>query len=303
VEVARLDLVREVDHAFASALGAQETLRLAEENAATARAMAEAVRALAAAGEVSPIEASRAANEAALAEMDARRARTDREVAVQALAAALGLDEAGFQRVGGRLPEAGEAELSPAAPEPAAVVPDLALGEARRAAGEARVREARAARWTGPTLSAGYREYASTGEHAYVAGLSIPLPIFGGGRGAVAEAEGRLEQAQADLRGEQVRLRSAAREALHRWGQAREEAEALRSRIIPQAREVYEALHEGYLRGKFGLLDLLEARRALAEAGVREVEARVRLAHAQADVARYAPGRLIIHTDGGTIHE
>jgi cobalt-zinc-cadmium efflux system outer membrane protein len=303
VEAVRLDLVREVDHAFASALGAQETLRLAGENAAAARAMAEAVTALAAAGEVSAIEASRASNEAALAEVDERRARTDLAIALQALAAVVGLKGADFQRIEGHLPEAGDAEISPVPPEPPAVMPDLALVEAGRAAGEARVREARAARWPVPTLSAGYREYASTGEHAYVAGLSISLPIFNAGRGAVAEAETRLEQAQADLRGEEVRLWAAGEEALRRWEQAREEAEALRSRILPQAREVYAAVNEGYIRGKFSLLDLLEARRALAGAGLREVEARVRLAQAQADVARYAPGRLTIKTEGGRIRE
>jgi cobalt-zinc-cadmium efflux system outer membrane protein len=78
----------------------------------------------------------------------------------------------------------------------------------------------------------------------------------------------------------------AAHDALSR---AIEEARALGDEVLPKATRIYEALNEGYRRGKFGLLDVLEARRALAQTRLRYVEALVRLNLADADLRRLIP--------------
>jgi len=63
----------------------------------------------------------------------------------------------------------------------------------------------------------------------------------------------------------------------------------LRDEVLPRASNVYEALNEGYRRGKFRLLDLLEARRTLAQTRLRYVDALVRLNIANADLRRFLP--------------
>ena len=68
-----------------------------------------------------------------------------------------------------------------------------------------------------------------------------------------------------------------------------EEARALRDEVLPRAAKVYEALNEGYRRGKFSVLDLLEARRTLARARLHYVDALVRLNIADADLRRLTP--------------
>jgi cobalt-zinc-cadmium efflux system outer membrane protein len=52
---------------------------------------------------------------------------------------------------------------------------------------------------------------------------------------------------------------------------ARAEAETLASQVVPAAAEGFTAAEFGYRAGKFGLLELLDAQRALFEARQRQL--------------------------------
>ena len=95
------------------------------------------------------------------------------------------------------------------------------------------------------------------------------------------------QQAKHDRRADEVRIRVELLTAYETLSRAVDEARALRDEVLPRASTVYEALNEGYRRGKFRLLDLLEARRTLAHTRLRYVDALVRLSIADADLRRF----------------
>ena len=289
LERQRRDLLAEVDRRFAVALGARERLSIAEENTRTAGEVTRAVSALVEAGEVSPIEEARAQGDEAIAAIDLANARREVDVALRALAQLWAEDALPVRRVTGQLAQDVPIPDRDAALAAMDALPDLARWNAEAARRESLHSLARKQALPDFALSAGFRTYDGVGGHSYVAGLGIPLPLFTQYSGARAEAAALLEQAGHERRGEQARVRAALVSAHEMLLQAIEETTKLREEVLPRAAAVYEALNEGYRRGKFRLLDLLEARRTLAETRLRYVETLVRLNIADADLRRLLP--------------
>jgi cobalt-zinc-cadmium efflux system outer membrane protein len=282
----RLDLLAELERRFAELLGAQERLEISEENLATAREVSGAVSALVEAGEVSPIEAVRARGEEGLALID--RDSSAREVAVARLALAQlwGAERPDFESAAGTLAEDALIPSELDAERSMEEQPDLARWRAETGRLEALREEASRSRWPDLTLRFGWRRYAATDEHAYVASVGVPLPLFNRNRGSLIEASARLDEGLFLMRAEEARVRSGYRAARERLSAASREVRLLGERVLPDTRQAYEAVGEGYRRGKFALLDLLEARRTFASARLRYVDALVRLNGAATDLKR-----------------
>ena len=100
------------------------------------------------------------------------------------------------------------------------------------------------------------------------------------------EASARLDQGLLERQAEEVRLKNALTSARLVLERANAEVRTLKGRVLPNAHKIFEALNEGYLRGKFRLLDLLEARRSLASVRLRYVDSLVRLNTAKAHLER-----------------
>ena len=284
----RLDVLAEVERRFVALLGAQERQAIATEGAATAAQVRSVVAALVQTGEASPIEATRAENEEIIAGVDAATAERDLELAKSALARLWGADRPDFASAAGTLADAVPLPELDVALENLASLPDLARWDEETASLEALQVAARRQPLPDLAFSAGTRWYGGGG-HGYVAGVALAIPVLSTAAGARKEAAVRLEQAALARRGEEVRLRSALRETRATIVRALAEVRVLRGEVLPRARQVYEALDEGYRRGKFRLLDLLEARRALAATRLRLVDALVRLNEARADLRRLLP--------------
>jgi len=283
---ARRDVAAEVDRRFAALVGAQERLAIARENAGTAREVTAAVAALAGAGEVSAIEEVRARGDEGLAAIDLAGAERDLELARRALAELWG--DAGAE-VGTAVREPESDQDVPGREGVLAAVgglPDLARWEAEIAVQEALLARARRQALPDVAVSVGSRSWSGSGARGFVAGVALPIPLLTQHGGARAEAAARLEQARHARRAAEARTRAAAAAAHERLLRAREEARRLREEVAPGAEEVYAALGEGYRRGKLPLIDLLEARRALAAIRLRVVEAETGVAVAAADLRR-----------------
>ena len=256
LEADRRDLLAQVDRRFAALLGAQLRLEIAGENRATADEVAAAVRALVDAGEASPIEAARAESEQALAGIDGRAAERNAAAAARALAELWGETAPAFGKAEGTL-----AERVPL-PDPAAVLPRLVelpdLGRWTAEVGRLESRLAFARRQAVPdvAVSAGKRWYGDGGGHGYVAAVTMALPVLSQFGGARATASAELDQATQARRAAEVRVRAAFLLAHETLARSIEEAHTVREEVLPRARQVYEALNEGYRRGKFRLLDL-----------------------------------------------
>lgn len=284
----RLDAGHEAERRFAALVGAQERLAIADDSTATAREVRSAVAALVSAGEVSPIEETRATGDEALAGLERDAAARDVADAARALAQLWGDATGSTPRAAGLL-----ALTAPLPDGDLALdrLPDLARWDAEIGRLEALETLARREALPDVTLSAGARSFTGTGQKTWVAGVSVPLPILTTYTGARSEAAARLEQARQERRAEEARLLAAFRTAREALGHAAREVRVLDESVLPSARLVYDAVGEGYRRGKFRLLELLEARRNLASVRLRSVEARTRLTLALADVRRLTPAQ------------
>jgi cobalt-zinc-cadmium efflux system outer membrane protein len=283
------DLLAEVDRKFATLLGAQERAAIAGQNAQTAREVTQAVSYMVTAGEVSPIEEARAEGDQALASIELANAVRDVDLARRALARLWGEDVPSFATAAGTLATAVELPERDAALAALAALPDLTRWDAEAARQASLVTLAEKQALPDLSLSVGARTYSGLDGHAYVAGLALPIPLFTQYAGARAEASARQEQATHDRRADEVRIRVEFLSAYDTLSRAIEEARVLRDEVLPRASKVYEALNEGYRRGKFRLLDLLEARRTLARTRLQYVDALVRLNLADADLRRLIP--------------
>ena len=294
----RRDVEHEVERRFAALLGAQERLAIAEESMATAREVRTAVAALVSAGEVSPIEETRALGDEALAGIDRDGAARGVTEAARALSQLWGDATASTPRASGPLALAAPHPGREAALAALSGLPDLRRWDAETARRQALETFARREVLPDLTLNVGARSFAGTGLKTWVAGVSLPVPLLTTYSGARSEATARLEEARQERRAEEARLRAACLAAEEALRQASSEVRILNESVLPNARLVYDALGEGYRRGKFRLLDLLEARRNLASVRLRAIDARTRLTLALAGVRRLTPDELPTETRG-----
>lgn len=289
LERRRRDLRREVDTAFIQVLGAQQRVDLAREATATAEEMLAAVAALVTAGEAAVLDRQRTAAEVSLTRLDAAAAATALVAARRELAALWGGDGASVEAVEGELLDEVAMPERPPAVAGLEGLPDLARHRAMLEVLAARRDQERPRAVSEVEVAVGRRRVAGEGS-AWLAGLSLSVPLLDRNRGGLAEAEARLRAARWEMQAEVARLHSALGAVSEDIDAAAEEVAVLRDDVLPALGAVQDGMAEGYRRGKYPLLDLLEARRNLEGARMRYLEALVRLNLAGAELARLLPG-------------
>ena len=136
------------------------------------------------------------------------------------------------------------------------------------------------------TASIGARHFAENEDNAFIAGLSVALPVVDRNQGAIAAAVSRRTEAERRRAAVLARQKAEFQAAYDALRSAHISVRSLEERIIPSARSVFAATTTGYQSGKFSFIDLLDAQRTLFEAQVQGVEARADLAKARADLER-----------------
>ncbi|MBY8605472.1 TolC family protein [Burkholderia arboris] len=282
--VVRADVIA----AFYGLLAAQRQLQVTEESSAIAARSAELAGRRAQAGKVSPVEATKAQVAAAGVQIEVVTARGRVEVAREKLNAVMG------EARGDRLAVLGDLEAVPPV-EPlsalTAQLDDSPLARVARAEmlrSNAAVSLERARRIPDVTVSAGVKRVTTGGvpDNQAVVGVSIPIPLFNTNKGALLEATHKAERANADLDRERTRLRLELTQAYANFEAAEQEAQRLKSDILPAARLALDAMSRGYELGKFSFLDVLDAQRTLFQGQSQYVRA-LAVAHAaRADIGR-----------------
>ncbi|TPW05080.1 MAG: cobalt-zinc-cadmium resistance protein CzcC, partial [Alphaproteobacteria bacterium] len=277
--IRRLDLFEEVEVAFVEAQAAQARCVVAEERLGVARGLAEAVARRVGAARDPLMAGARAQTRLAEAEIEAEAARRGAEAAMARLASYWGsgaerIDLASFERMADRPLSSG------------ADAPDLALATAEEERAKARIEIERARGVPDPNLQAGWRRFSDTDDTALTFGVSIPLQLWDRNSGGVSRARAERDRAGFETRARaQALARQQATLATQRAG-ARHEVEALDARVIPNAEEALRLAHQGYSRGAFSYLDVLEAQRSVSDARLRRIAA-LRTYHlAEAALAR-----------------
>ncbi|ODU22922.1 MAG: transporter [Sphingomonas sp. SCN 67-18] len=269
--IAEADLKLAVIAAYAEAAAAEHRLGAAQ---AQARIAADALRAAQVrvqAGRASPIEVQRA--EVSRANADAAAEQTERLVTLSRFnlskligrPLAEGLDGAWFRRV-----RPGQGPLRPA---DSAGTLALAAAEADVAMADAGVRLARSQRVPDLTLSAGARHFRETGDTAALLGLSIPIPLFNGGRSALAQAASERQGAEARRRMAGIDADRAIARAEADLANAATSAATASGPALAAAEETARIARIGYREGKFGQLELLDAERTLADTQIAAIDA------------------------------
>ena len=265
LEASRLNVVAESTSRFYRLIAAQERQELAKKMVELAERFEGTVRSRVEAGKVSPVEATRAGIEVGQARVRLARASRELATARTILAATWGSTKPDFGRAVGELPN----------PE---VVPGLGqlraylIGTPEIARLEDQVEQKRRAadleksfRFPDLRVSVGPRRFQETGETAWVAGLSVPIPVFDRNQGSRKAAEFEVDQAKREAEALRVAREAQLVAVLERLHATAAETTIMNDEVVPAANAAFIATETGYSEGKFGFLNVLDAQRTLFE--------------------------------------
>ena len=301
IERAHVDLaIAEADRRFAvtgayvAAIASERRAAVAETQVAVTTENLRVARDRVMVGANSPIDEQRAALEQIRATAEAETARRTAIATRAALAQYVGdaassaLDQRWFDLAATR----GQGPASPSDPRGTLA---LAAAAADTAAAEAGLRLARSQRAPDVTLTAGTRRLEASNDQAMVFGVSVPLPLFNGGKAAVTQAAR-----------ERDRVEAQRRIAVFEAEQAIAAAEADRDRAatvvrasepaLTAATEAARIARIGYAEGKFDQLILLDAERTLLDTRRAGIDARATYHDAAARLERLTAK---LPTEGG----
>jgi cobalt-zinc-cadmium efflux system outer membrane protein len=285
---AQIDYAAALALAYADAEAAQEREQLALEEVRRAEEDLSAANALVKAGREAQLRVEQAQASAAAASAARDAASADRIEALESLSVLAGIAEP-YSHVPPSL-------LRTAMPMPAisgppeTESPAVLAAAAERDALAAQVRLERARPIPDIGLTAGLRKFDNVSRPAFVIGVSASIPLFDRNAGNIAAAQARRDAA--DTRLEAARLRANAGRRV-----AQAKLTAANRRLLSAAAgesaaaEAYRLSRIGYEAGRSSLMELLASRRALSEARILSVDARLAHVHAATALAQ-ADGRL-----------
>lgn len=286
-ETARIDVLTDVSRAFTDVLAAQTLVIQAEETTRLADQVRQSAAQRVAAGDVSPIEETRAAVALGSARVELARARRQLEAQRTRLALLWGSARAAFLSVEGELSRV-EVTLPPLDRIAGQLQqnPELARWATEYAQREAAVAVERSKGVPDVAVTAGYRRYTGVDANAVIAGATVLLPIFDKNRDAVREAQSRAARAREEERAAQTRVSAAVADAYATLAATVDEVTLLRAEVLPGAEQAFDAIGEGYRLGRFGLVEVLEAQRVLVAAATQHLIALSNYLKAVADIER-----------------
>ena len=104
----------------------------------------------------------------------------------------------------------------------------------------------------------------------------MPLTLRNRNQGGKEEAKHEIVRAQAEEKAALLELQTAVAGIHQELSSARVEAETLRESLLPDAEKAVQVLEEGYRRGRFGTLDVLNAEADLSRLRLRYLNALLR---------------------------
>ncbi|NNE17988.1 MAG: TolC family protein [Myxococcales bacterium] len=294
-ETKRLDVLTDVTVAFVDLLVAQEQARLAAELVDVADRILEAVTRRVKTGGISPVEQSRAQVEAKTSEVELRKATQRVEIAKRQLAATWGSTSPAFTEALGTIdttwPVPTLAELLKRIGDN----PDLARWTTEMARRQASVELQKAGRIPDLGLGVGVRRFESDagGFNAFVAELSLPLPIFDRNQGATNAAERRLEMGKEQRRAARVRAETLLGTTHQALTISEGEVASLRDEVLPEATSAYDTAQQAYTRGRMRLTDVLDTQRTLFALRSRYYDALAEYHRGKAEIERLIGAPLV----------
>lgn len=289
-----LELATGVQNAWYEYVGAQQVAAMREAAARAADAAAEFARRSKDAGNLTPRELALQLAAASEARIAAARATAQAIESRTALASQLGLSAREKWDTPARLPAPLPTDAAEAALVEQALSArfDVAAGRRDVALLEDALGITRRWRLLGK-VEVGYeRESETDGERLRGPSLSIQLPLFNQGQGAVLRAGSQLEFARARLAALELSTRNDVVLGLDRLTAAREIAERYRTALVPQREAVVGRTLEEQNYMLVGVFELLQAKREELDAYQEYLEAVRDYWLARVELRRAIGGRL-----------
>ena len=285
-ETQRLDVLTEVAKAFVAVLGSQRKVELAKETVRIAEGASAAAADRVASGAASPVEQTRAQVALAGARNELLQATQQLRMARIRLASTWGSADPRFTRAEGDL------DVDLALPKLGFLArrmsqnPEMMRAAVAHTQRQAALELAKSKRVPDLTVRAGYKRVEAENANSFIAGLSLPLPIFDRNQGGIREARANLRKSKWEQQATEVQVRSALATAHSALAAAVEQRRAFKDEILPGAESAFEAIREGYRQGTFDYLDFLTAQQSLADTRMQHADVLVSLHEAAADVER-----------------
>lgn len=286
LEAERLNLIRDVTVAFVDVAAAEERFKIAAE----LRDLADDVL-----GEVGKrVSAAREPmiqkNKAEVTRATARIAyeTANREIALtkRKLASLWGGTSEVVVLNTGELFKLQEPPASATLEPAAAQNPDLTRWDAALKRSQASYELERANAIPDPRISVGMRDFRDSGDKAFLAGISIPIPVFNANRGNIDKARHTVSKTESDAQTAKLQIGSDLSQRYQEMNIAYQQVESLEHDIIPTAQKSFSLSREGYRAGAFGFLEVLDAQRTLFDAKEQRVAALKNYHVARAEVER-----------------
>ena len=291
----RAELRASLRQAFFDLLAAQARVDLATETAILARQDADSVRRQIDAGRLPAVAATRADIELTNAKLETTRAEAARAREQRRLAALLG-DSARRVTVAGSIANVPPLPPLPDLEEALRSAPALATAGLETARRAAQTDVEASQRYGDLTLTAGLRYLADVREPAGMLSVSIPLPFSNRNQGNLARAQGAAEQAATLERATELELSRELDDAYQRYQTSTQAANQIADSIVPAAESTLAATSRGFQLGKFGLIELIDARRVLLAARTQLIDARLAAQSAVSDVSRVLGDEHLVDT-------
>jgi cobalt-zinc-cadmium efflux system outer membrane protein len=302
-QTARADVLAQTASDFVEVLAAQEHVALDRELVELAKEIARTFSLRVEAGQVSPLEQSRAEVALAITRAAYEERLSELEAVRAVLASNWGGHRAQFTGAVGRLDDI---RPVPALEEVEARIannPDVARWSSELAMGRAEFTLARAQRIPDLTAALGFRStnladhkatqygFGSAGDfgvtksesgfsadrdNRLVLGFSLPLPIFDRNQGRIAAAEAAISKVSEQRRGTEASVHAELTAAHQTASGAYIKARMLQDEVMPKVDETFAKIQQGYQQGKFSYLDVLDTQRTLFEARESFLEALTR---------------------------
>jgi cobalt-zinc-cadmium efflux system outer membrane protein len=270
--------------AFYTTLATESRLKLSARLVEMAQSVVEKAEQRVAAGRANKLEVTKAQIELADAELEQQNMAVALEAAKTMLASLWGGSVAEVGPLEGNLEE-----IHPPIPVEdltgrLARHPEVLRAEAQIRQRQAVVKLENAQRIPDIDLGAGVRFLNETDDQALVFGLSVPLAFGNRNQGNREAARIRTMQAQDQLTVVQLGLYQELLDKSREVQAAYALVSSLKSRQLPTAQQAFEQATDGYEKGLFGSLDLLDAMRGLFHQETRYVGALLEYHQARAEL-------------------
>ena len=280
MKIKRVDIAAETSRRFIAVLDQQQQILELRRARDLAEQTLEAVQLRVKAAKVPQAEAARAQGSLARAKLDEEHAEHELMTARRRLAALWGEPDATFAEASG--------SLSNLPPMPAFESmradldqnPDFERFVSEQRLRETELRVAETRRRPPWQLMTGVRRFEEGDDHAFIVGVTVPLPSRDYAQGAITQAKAHLDQVESNRQARRLQLDTELFAIYQEIKHAYTEVATLRDDVLPKLEQAVEESRYAYERGRYSYVEWAAAQREL-------LDMRRSLSAAYANVHRY----------------